>query len=58
MGGPPAEVERTASLYVPTRLSGSRLETASAAVIYAFDVALLLGIAATFRRYLSEPRFA
>lgn len=56
MGGPPAEVERTASLYVPTRLSGSRLETASAAALYAFDVALLLGIAATFRRHLSEPR--
>jgi protein-S-isoprenylcysteine O-methyltransferase Ste14 len=56
LGSQPAQVERTSSLYRPAELSGSRLETVSAALLYILDLGVLLVIAATFRWSVSRPR--
>ncbi len=55
MGSQPALVERTASLYVLTKHSGSPLEAVAAAVLYVLDLGPLLVIAGMFRRYLCNP---
>lgn len=56
VGGQPVQVERTAALYVPTKGSGSWLETVAGVVLYLLNLGLLLVIAGTFHRYLSRSR--